>query len=133
MINTDISQNIHLIHINSSSTNIIDLLKNQIHYFQDLIQKTIISIQKYKYFDILGPNELNSGIHKLEKIYKTLSNNIEILNNNNNPNIDIITYNIDNIRNELNSIFKSYGTDNMHDLLNVVFGDDYLNTINWDY
>jgi len=132
MINTDISQNIHLIHINSSSTNIIDLLKNQIHYFQDLIQKTIISIQKYKYFDILGPNELNSGIHKLEKIYKTLSNNIEILNNNNNPNIDIITYNIDNIRNELNSIFKSYGTDNMHDLLNVVFGDDYLNTINWD-
>jgi len=132
MINTDISQNSYLTHINSSSTNIIDLFKNQIHYFQDLIQKTIISIQKYKYFDILGPNELNNGIHKLEKIYKILSNNIDILNNNNNPNIDNITDNIDNIRTELNSIFKSYGTDNIHDLLNVVFGDDYLSTINWD-
>ena len=132
MINTDISQNSYLTHINSSSTNIIELLKNQIHYFQNLIQKTIISIQKYKHFDILGPNELNNGIHKLEQLYKTLSNNIDILINNNNPNIDNITDNIDNIRNELNSIFKSYGTDNIHDLLNVVFGDDYLNTINWD-
>ena len=75
MINTDISQNSYLTHINSSSTNIIELLKNQIHYFQNLIQKTIISIQKYKHFDILGPNELNNGIHKLEQLYKTLSNN----------------------------------------------------------
>ena len=45
----------------SSQNNIQTTLANQILYFRDLIQKTILSIQKYKQLDILGANELNQA------------------------------------------------------------------------
>ena len=32
----------------------------------------------------------------------------------------------------VNNLFKLYGTENIHDLLNVAFGDDYLSTVHWD-
>ena len=52
--------------INKQNTNVeskqsakqqFELFEKQINYFHNLIQKTIISIQKYKQFDIIGPNE----------------------------------------------------------------------------
>jgi ATP-dependent Lon protease len=106
------------------------LLNNQIKYLHDLIQKTLISIQKYKQLDIIGANELNQGIHNLEQLYRELSNNKLLLKSK--GNISKINTNLEVIRNDLHSIFKMYGTENIHDLLNVVFGDNYLSTINWN-
>ena len=35
------------------------LLDNQIQYFHNLVQTTLLSIQRYKQLDIIGANELN--------------------------------------------------------------------------
>ena len=106
------------------------LLNTQIKYLHELIQKTLISIQKYKQLDIIGANELNQGISNLEKLYHELSNNKILLKSK--GNISKIKVNLEVIRNDLHSVFKMYGTESIHDLLNVVFGDNYLSTINWD-
>jgi len=105
-------------------------LENAIEYFHHLIQKTIISIQKYKQLDILGANELNLATHNLEKIYFDLSSNLVLLKQKNN--IEKVTINLEDIRTELTNIFRLYGTENIHDLLNVCYGDEYINNIVWD-
>ena len=43
-------------------------LYQQIEYFHELIQKTLLSIQKYKQLDILGANDLNQATHNLESL-----------------------------------------------------------------
>ena len=105
-------------------------LDNAIEYFHQIIQKTIISIQKYKQLDVLGANELNIATHNLEKIYFELSSNQVLLKQKNN--IEKVTINLDNIRNELINIFRLYGTENIHDLLNICYGDEYVSNIEWD-
>ena len=77
-------------------------LDNAIEYFHQIIQKTIISIQKYQ-------------------VLLKQKNNIEK-----------VTINLDNIRNELINIFRLYGTENIHDLLNICYGDEYVSNIEWD-
>ena len=106
------------------------LIIQTIKYFQNLIQKTLLSIQYYKQFDIIGANELNLATQHLEKLFIELSNNL-ILIQNNNPS-DKIYKNIEKIRNDLYEIFRLYGTQNLKDLINVSFGDEYLKNVKWD-
>ena len=56
--------------------------RNKILYYQCVINKTIISSQKYKLYDILGPNELNISISTLEIINENLNNLMKKINNN---------------------------------------------------
>ena len=130
MKNIVISQNSDIVEPNISPKDTQRILNTQIQYFHELIQKTLISIQKYKQLDIIGANELNQGTQQLENLYRELSNNKILLKSK--TNISKIKANIEVIRNDLHQIFKLYGTENVHDLLNVVLGDSYLSGINWD-
>lgn len=104
--------------------------ENTIQYFQELIQKTIISVQKYKQLDILGANELNIATQSLEKLYIELSNNVILLKQK--SNINKVKSNLEQIRNDLSNIFKHYGTENIQDLLNICYGDDYIKHTQWN-
>ena len=130
MKNIVISQNSDVVEPNLSPKDTQRLLNTQIQYFHELIQKTLISIQKYKQLDVIGANELNQGTQQLESLYRELSNNKILLKSK--TNISKIKSNIEVIRNDLHQIFKMYGTENIHDLLNVVLGDNYLTNINWN-
>jgi hypothetical protein len=39
---------------------------------------------------------------------------------------------LETIRTDLHSIFKNYGTENIRDLLNIVYGDEYISSMDWD-
>ena len=105
-------------------------LDNQIQYFHNLVQTTLLSIQRYKQLDIIGANELNQATQNLEKLYLELSNNRLLLKHK--TNYTKIHANLETIRNDLNTTFKLYGTENIHDLLNVAFGDGFLSSVQWD-
>ena len=83
----------------------------KIQYFHNLVQKTLLSIQKYKQQDVLGANELNQGIQTLERLYLELSNNRLLLKNK--TNYSTINSNLEVIRTELSNVFKLYGTENI--------------------
>jgi len=70
----------------SPSTTIKTQLEETIEYFNLLIQKTLLSIQKYKQLDIIGANELNTATQNLEHLYVELSNNLILLKNKQNTN-----------------------------------------------
>ena len=105
-------------------------LDAQLQYFHSLIQKTLLAVQKYKQLDIIGANELNQATHNLEKKYVEISNCISLLKNK--TNFPKIKTKIETLRNDINNLFKLYGTENIHDLLNMVFGDNYSSSVQWD-
>uniref|UniRef100_A0A6C0CJN2 Lon proteolytic domain-containing protein n=1 Tax=viral metagenome TaxID=1070528 RepID=A0A6C0CJN2_9ZZZZ len=130
MKNTIISTNNNDIIPPSPSMTIKSHLQESIDYFNNLIQKTLLSVQKYKLLDIIGANELNTATQQLEHIYMMLSNNSILLKNK--QNINKVKSNLDTIRNDINNIFNNYGTENMRDLLNIVYGDEYITAMDWD-
>ena len=91
---------------------------NKIIFLQNLINKTLLSSQKYKLYDILGPNELNITVNTLENIYFEL----EEINEKNSSKIQ-------SIEDDIISVIKNFGTDSLEDLIILLNGEDYINTI----
>ena len=95
------------------------LIEKKIEFFKDIIQKTIIHVQKNKFLDILGISDVGICIERLGEISKK----IEALINNKN-NTELLINNLQNINNELSSLLKNYGTENLEDLLLICFGNN---------
>ena len=113
---------------NINSDNINILIDKKILFFQDVIQKTILYVQKNKILEILGVSELNNCIYSLHelsnKIHSATFNNIS--SNNKDEFVDLLQV----INNELSIIFRSFGTDCLEDLICVCFGNNNVNIIN---
>ena len=105
----------------SNSNNVSNVIFNQlhdtIHYFQNLIQKTILAIQGYKKANIIGANDLSSATNNLEMLYTELSNNLILLETI--SNYKTVQLNLDTIRSDIGNIFKQYGTEHICDLINI--------------
>jgi ATP-dependent Lon protease len=101
-------------------------LEKKICNIQNIIQKTILSAQKYKINDILGANELNMCITSLESIFNDLTlilNDLREIKNEK----DIINK-IENVKSELIVIFKNFGTDSLADMIQIIINDNYIDT-----
>ena len=96
--------------------------KLQIKHLKEMIERTILAHHQYKIMDILSSNDVNLSIQYLEKIYR----NLESIENDmcSKPILETKD-DINLIISELSSIFRNYGTQCMHDLLEVTFGNNY--------
>ena len=107
----------------------VRFINDKILYFQDIIQNTIISSQKYKFLDILSANDINICIQNLEIIFNQLNQITyrlqNYINENININIDEIVTQLQQINNELSSIIKNNGTHNLDDLVKICLGKDF--------
>ena len=105
---------------NTNKYDILSVISKKIDFFYNIIQKTIIHIQKIKSLDILGISDVSVCIDKLNEI------NLKILNISKNlkenSNTDTIINSLQNINNDLSSLLKNYGTDSFEDLVLICFG-----------
>jgi endopeptidase La len=113
----------------SNPKDISSFIRSKISTFQEIIKKTCLSVQKYKYLEILGSNEINICMTSLELLFSQLENMLHDINNNPNGNLDIYVSKLQEINNDLSSLLKSFGTYNIDDLITICFGGDFLNTI----
>jgi len=109
-----------------SSNDVLVLVDKKIEFFKDVIQKTIIHVQKNKILNILGINDVNSCIEKLGE----LSKKIEEISHIKSTQSDNIINSLQIINNELSSLLKNFGTENFEDLLLVCFGNNNKITTN---
>jgi ATP-dependent Lon protease len=100
-----------------SENEIFLLVDKKVEFFKDVIQKTIIHVQKNKMLDILGVIDVNNCIEKIGELSKKID---EIKKTNHNELINTLQY----INNEISLLFKNYGTDNLEDLICVCFGSN---------
>jgi ATP-dependent Lon protease len=102
-----------------SNNDMINVIEKKIAMFNDMIQNTILNAQYNKTIGILEINDVNNCISKLN----LLNDKIKQLYLNNQQNtVEIIINNLQDINNELSSIFKLYGTKKLEDLVSVCFG-----------
>lgn len=103
-----------------STSDVLPLVEKKIEFFKDVIQKTIIHVQKNKILDILGISDVSSCIEKLGELSKKIEEmmNIKITST------DSIINSLQLINNELSSLLKNYGTESLEDLLLICFGNN---------
>jgi len=95
------------------------LLDKKYVFFQDIIRKTTIHVQKCKFLDIIGI----SDVHKCVGLLKTTYDHLEELyaNRESSPS-GLIMQTLQSINVELSSILRTYGTETLEDLLIVCMG-----------
>ena len=104
---------------------IIVLIEKKLLFFQDIIQKTILHVQKNKMLDIIGVSEVNSCINTLFDLSSKIKDINDVSLKSNTDNIINI---LQNVNNELSSLFKLFGTESFEDLLWICFGNNSVNT-----
>jgi len=98
------------------------IIIKKIDFYKEIIQKTLLYIQKNKMFDILVVNDITISMNKLTELNNKL-NEIKIIDKNNS---EFIISTLQSINNELSLFFKNYGTENLNDLLFICFGNDFI-------
>jgi ATP-dependent Lon protease len=111
--------------LKKTTPEIVVLIEKKLLFFQDVIQKTILHVQKNKILDIIGVSEVNSCINTLFELSKKIKdiNDVSIKSNTDNI-INILQL----VNNELSSLFKLFGTDSFEDLLWICFGNNSVST-----
>ncbi len=108
-----------------ASTEIVILIEKKLLFFQDVIQKTILHVQKNKILDIIGVSEVNSCINTLFDLSTKIK---DISESSIKTNTDNVINILQTVNNELSALFKIFGTDSFEDLLWICFGNNSVNT-----
>jgi ATP-dependent Lon protease len=104
---------------NENTNDICNLIDNKITFFDDVIQKTILHVQKNKILDILGIGEVSSCIERLGELSKKIKDiSVEKYST------DVVINTLQIINNELSGLLKVYGTDSLDDFLLICFGNN---------
>ena len=111
---------------NSNNDNINLSLATKIEKNQDIIKRTFLAINRYKMLDVFGSNELNICIKSLEVLFTTLTNMLYQLKRNQKIDINQFINRLQEITTELSSLFRTFGTENIEDLISVCFGSDFI-------
>ena len=107
--------------------NIHNMLLNKINDYESVICNTYISMNYYKNLKIVKPNDTNHCIHELNMLLDEVRLlQIYLKDNEDNYDVDNIINDIQVINNKLSSIIKTNGTKEIRDLINICFGQDYL-------
>jgi hypothetical protein len=104
---------------------IVILIEKKMLFFQDVIQKTILHVQKNKMLDIFSVSDVHNCINSLFDLNKIIKDIPDI---NSSTNIDNIINILQTVNNELSTLFKQVGTDSFEDLLWICFGNNSVNT-----
>jgi len=94
-------------------------VEKKIDFFKDVIQKTVIHVQKNKFFDILGISDVCSCIERLGELSKKLQ---ELLDSK--PSYEVIVSGLQAVNNELSTLLKNFGTECLDDFLTICFGNN---------
>jgi len=101
---------------------VLPQIEERIRFFKDIIQKTIIHVNKNKILDILGVGDVTACIEKIEDISKKIEQTrIDI-----NLSTEQLINNLQLINNEVSGLLRNYGTDNLEDLLIICFGNNNI-------
>jgi SpoVK/Ycf46/Vps4 family AAA+-type ATPase len=103
---------------NKNTKDVNILVDKKLEFFKDIIQKTILHVQKNKTHDILGVSDISTCIDRLNELNKKI---VEITSESTDNQINGLQF----VNNELSGLFKNYGTQNLDDLLIICFGNNY--------
>ena len=111
----------------SQNNDIIKSIENKYLFFYDVIQKTILHVQQNKSLDIIGISEVGNCIDNLYKINDNLKQIKQIIDANGQINSDEIINILQQVNNDLSTLFKNFGTQSFEDFLLICLGNNLVN------
>jgi ATP-dependent Lon protease len=110
----------------------INQLNNKIDLYKNVIQNTIINLQKYKLLDLISANDLNQSIHSLEKNFIELNQINNNLKNVNKIKVNKIIEELNDIHQNVQNIIKHFGTNSFTDFVDICIPNNLLDSIEFD-
>ena len=110
--------------IDVKNPNIVKAVFERTSFLRKVVQDTIVSVQNYKNLDVLSANDLKQALETLQRLYLTI-NDLETKMNDNFVKEDVVKE-LQSINNDISSVFRSYGSKNIDDLLFISIGCDYV-------
>ena len=108
--------------------NLYNLLQDRIHYIQDIIRNTSLSIQGYVHFELFSNTEVNTCMASLNVLYENTENIKQFFfSSQNNENPEVFIDKLQNIINNLSPLLAKYGTKNLDDIIYICFGSEFTN------
>ena len=105
------------------------IILDKVNRLIEIVENTIIYVQKYKTMDIITAGQVNSCLVQLENLFTKIliiADSVKKVNNINSEHYVINDLQV--IIDELAGIFKIFGTKNVSDLLYICYGNDYINS-----
>jgi ATP-dependent Lon protease len=103
--------------------NTIDIFKNKIAFFQDLIQNTLLQVERNKLVDIIGISHINSCVDSLKVLSNKICHINQLLLKNNK---DVILSELQTLNNDFALLIKTSGTLHLDELLKVCLGENKI-------
>lgn len=97
-------------------------LQSSIRDIQEIIRNTLISVQKYKEYDIFSNTDIHVCISSLHELYQKTHNLYEKISTPLNPIYDPKDF--FEIKDKLSIIISGFGTMYLNDLLSIHFGNE---------
>jgi ATP-dependent Lon protease len=110
----------------NQNTDIMKSVENKYLFFYDVIQKTIVHVQQNKTLDLIGISEVGNCIDNLYKINENLKQ-IKQMINSTTINTDEIINILQQVNNDLSTLFKNFGTQSFEDFLLICLGNNLAN------
>jgi len=101
-------------------------IRQKIKKYREMIEKTILSVQKHKKMNIISSKELNMCLKALEEKYESIEL-IEVSIKE--KDIDKTILQLQELNNDMSCIFKMNGTEKLSDLLEICCGSSYLSLV----
>jgi ATP-dependent Lon protease len=102
------------------------MFEEKIISLQEIVKKTILSSCRYKLMNVLGANELNMCGQSLETIFSNLQSMIISIQKREKLDENTYIQKLQDITNDLSTIFKLYGTETIQDLIQICFGSEFI-------
>jgi hypothetical protein len=102
------------------------MFEEKIASLQEIVKKTILSSHRYKLLNVLGANELNMCGQCLETIFSSLQSMLNSIKKREKLDENAYIQKLQEITNDLSTIFKLYGTETIQDLIQICFGSEFI-------
>ena len=102
-------------------------LNEILEFYSTVMTKTSVYVQRHKNYDVIGSKELNLCISQIEKLMEKSLKISKLIESKKKQN-EIYPL-LNEVKEELLLIIKSFGTCSVNDLLRLYWGKDYLDSI----
>jgi endopeptidase La len=103
------------------------MFEEKINSIQEIIKRTLLSSQRYKTMNIIGANDLNVCGQALENTFASLQTMLYVIKKREKIDENEYIQKLQDIINDISSVFKIYGTETINDLIQICFGSDFVN------
>jgi len=108
--------------------NLYNLLQDRIHYIQDIIRNTSLSLQGYAHFELFSNTEVNICMTSLNTLYENTEHiKQSFFSSQNIENPEVFIDKLQYIINNLSPLLAKYGTKNLDDIIYICFGSEFTN------